>query len=234
VLLVYTDETYWADRYYIVGIVCPDIEAISLAKSLDSVVEEASYEYGGVSKEAELHGHDLVGGKHDWERLKPKLTERIAIYMSAMQAIAEHDVPIVIRGVDRAGLARRYGKSTDPYSVVMTHLLERIDEYAAERGDLALMIADEVAVPESYRQDLRRYQEHGTWGYRARVLTRVVDTLHFAPSSASRLLQAADLVAYMYQKVKRGARDERATRANEAIWAIVAPKIRHMHCWHPD
>jgi hypothetical protein len=216
-----------------VGLVCPDSEAIGLAKSLDSVVEEASYEYGRVSKDAELHGHDLVGGKRDWERLKPQLTERIAVYTDAMRAIGSSNVEILIRGVSRPGLERRYGKGVDPYSVVMTHMLERVDEYASKRDDLALIIADEVAVPDTYRQDLRMYQQRGTWGYRARVLTHIVDTLHFAPSSASRLLQAADLVAYMYQKVQRASGDGRAIRANEAIWAIVAPKVCHIHCWFP-
>lgn len=233
VLLTYTDETCWDERYYLVGLLCPDSEATSLTRALDSVVENASVEYGGVSMTAELHGYDLVAGKRDWARLKTRLTERIAVYKSAAEAIGSHEVSIIVRGVDTGRLARRYGKDTDPYSVVMTHLLERVDEYASGQDELALMIADEVAVPHTYREDLRRYKESGTWGYRARVLTRIVDTLHFAPSSASRLLQGADLIAYMYQKIKRGASDERAASLNEEIWAMVAPRLHHAHCWYP-
>ena len=72
--------------------------------------------------------------------------------------------------------------------MVLQHLLERVDEYVTSVGEYALVIADEVDAQAKHRADLSTYREVGTLGYRHRKLTRIVDTLHFAPSNASRLV----------------------------------------------
>jgi hypothetical protein len=66
-------------------------------------------------------------------------------------------------------------------------------------GEYALVIADEVDGQAKHRADLSSYRDVGTTGYRHRKLTRIVDTLHFAPSRASRLVQAADVITILVQ-----------------------------------
>jgi hypothetical protein len=115
-----------------------------------------------------------------------------------------------------------------PHRLVIGNLLKRIDEYAKGRDELALVIADEVEGQSSYRQDPWTFQRYAARGYRARRVTRVVDTMHFVPSHASRLVQAADLVAFMYRRratVRES--DERARRANEALWLRVESRVYH-------
>jgi hypothetical protein len=68
-------------------------------------------------------------------------------------------------------------------------------------------------------------------GYRSWRIERVVDTLHFAPSSESRLLQAVDLIAFLYHRIattKAGA-DMRQVRANRRLWARIERKVWHHH-----
>jgi hypothetical protein len=114
-------------------------------------------------------------------------------------------------------------------------LVERVDEYAEGIGQNALLIADEVDQQDSYRRDLWRYQRSATWGYRSRQITRVVDTLHFAPSSSSRLVQAADLVAFLARRIATHTEtDSRSKQAYAAMWARIAPKIWHQGCWWPE
>jgi hypothetical protein len=235
VLLTYVDESYTKERYFIAALLVPDTQASSLARALDRIVEEACYTYGQIDSRAELHGYDLVSGKGDWLRLAPQIRVRIGIYNKALQAIADHDVSVIIRSVDIPRLDRRYASGHDhPHSIVLTHLLERIDECAGAKGELALVIADEVNDQDDYRRDLWDYQRSGTWGYRSSKLTRIVDTIHFAPSRASRLVQAADLIAYMARRIRTHVEtDERAKRANTALWARLQPKIYHEWCWYP-
>jgi len=58
--------------------------------------------------------------------------------------------------------------------------------------------------------------------------------MHIAPSHASRLLQAAHMIVYLHYRMSaRQDRDERAVRANQAIWDRVVPKIHMVHCWWP-
>ncbi|MBO3745989.1 DUF3800 domain-containing protein [Streptosporangiaceae bacterium NEAU-GS5] len=61
----------------------------------------------------------------------------------------------------------------------------------------------------------------------------MVDTIHFAPSSASRLLQAADLVAFLHQRCQRKERDPHAQQANEDLWVRISGKVYHEMCWFP-
>lgn len=235
-LLTYLDESYTKERYFIAGLLVPDAEARSLTIALDKIVEDTSWDHGGVHLTAELHGYDLVAGKGDWERLAPKVRVRIGVYNKALQAIADHDVKIIIRSVDIVGLDVRHPNGHDhPHGIVMTHLVERVDEYAASVGAYALLIADEVDGQVGYRRDLWNYQRSATWGWRSRKITRVVDTLHFAPSTASRLVQAADLIAYLARRVGAHVEtDPRAKQANAALWARLEPKIIHNGCWWPQ
>lgn len=234
VLLTYVDESYTKDRYLIAALAVPEREANSLTSALDEVVRNASLDFGYVHAAAELHGYDLVAGKGDWTRLAFKIRARIAVYNRALQAIADHDVGILIRSVDIVGLNQRYTAPDHPHSITLTHLIERVDEYAARREELTLIIADEVDGQDNYRRDLWRYQRSSTWGYRARRISQVVDTIHFAPSTSSRLLQAADLIAYLARRrATHVESDARAQKANSTLWARIEPCIVHQHCWYP-
>ena len=235
-LLTYLDESYTTARYLIAGLLVPDTEARSLTSALDNVVEEASYEHGRIAATAELHGYEIVSATGAWKRLEPDVPARIAIYNAALQVIADHDVMIIIRSVDIIGLDKRHPDGHDhPHSVVLTHLIERVDEYAVSVDQNALLIADEVDGQDSYRRDLWEYQRSATWGYRSRQITRVIDTLHFAPSSSSRLVQAADLIAFLARRIATHTEtDQRAKQAYAAMWGRVTPKVWHEGCWWPQ
>jgi hypothetical protein len=99
-----------------------------------------------------------------------------------------------------------------------------------------LIIADEIAQDDQRqcRDDLRFYRQSGTNGYRRRRLTQIIDTLHFAPSRASRLVQAADMVAFLARRILcKEDNDPRAIAANERLWASVEPRVTHCWCWKP-
>jgi hypothetical protein len=122
-----------------------------------------------------------------------------------------------------------------PHSVVLQHLLERVDECVTGAGEYALVIADEVDGQAKHRADLMSYQDVGTAGYRHRKLTRIVDTLHFAPSDASRLVQAADVITFLYRRVyTHSETDERSRKAKVAMWKRLEPRVYHELCWFPS
>ena len=219
---------------FLAALLVPENEANSLTAALNGVVIDAAMDHGKVRSSAELHGYDIVSSKHDWAGLEKEIRVRIGVYNKAMQAIADHDVKVIVRSVDIVGLKDRYLHPDHPHSVTLTHLIERVDEYAASVNELAIMIADEVAGQDGYRRDLWQYQQSGTKGYRRRQITRVVDTIHFAPSTSSRLVQAADLIAYMAKRMATSTTtDPKARRANEALWARIEPRVWHNGCWWP-
>lgn len=240
VLLTYVDESYCKTCYYVVALICPEDEAHPLTAALNDVMAGAALSYTGrISPEAELHGHDIFQGKRDWADMKELVRARIGIYDKALQAIADRDVSVIIRGVMSERLMARYGeRAYHPHTVALTQLLERVDLFAEERDQLALVIADEPGQADQqpeYRADLRTFQDVGTWGYRSRRIERVVDTLHFAPSSESRLLQAVDLIAFLYHRIAttKSGTDMRQVRANRKLWARIDQKVWHRYLWRP-
>lgn len=233
-LLAYVDESYTASHYWIAALVCPQIDVVPLTNALDAVVAKAANTYRDISPRAELHGHRLFHGSDDWALLKPMVRARIGVYNDAFSAIGASGANIIIRGVDRLRLEHRYIYPNHPHAVVLEHLLERIDEHAAAKAELVLVIADEIDQADQYRRALWHSQKFATGGYRARQLSRIVDTLHFAPSKSSRLVQAADLIAFMHNRIFSGAdRDDRAVRANAALWSRIVGNVTHSWCWDP-
>jgi len=231
VLLTYVDESFTDSWYWIGALLVPDQVAIALTAALDTVMADAAKVHA-VPADAELHGYDMFHGRLVWRDVPPRV--RIAIYNAAMKAVGAHDVTIILRGVDRTGLAKRYTSPKPAHDIVLSHLLERVDAYAAKEQQLALVIADEVDNPARHRADLTRYRTDGTGGYRSRQITRIVDTLHFAPSHSSRLVQAVDLVTFLHRRLTTVTEsDRRAAAANERMWSWVQPRVYHTWCWNP-
>ena len=232
--LAYVDESKTSRAYFITALVVSDTDSIALGRALDEVVEWAQDTYGRVSERAELHAMDLVGGQGDWARWRESsfIPARVSVYERAAAAIADFDVRVYIRGADIATHQQRYSVGTDIHGTVLPWVLERVQNDAAARDDLALVIADEHQLRERYRSAMREYQRWGTSGWKPAVLDRIADTLHFAPSHASRLLQAADLVSYAHSQTKRTHPDSRAEAANNRIWATLEPVIKEATCWN--
>ena len=185
-----------------------------------------------VDPASELHGYELFQGERWWKGVPPRA--RIAVYGKALDSIAEHSTALVLRGVHSAGLPLRYAYPDPPHTVVLSHLLERVHEFVAQQKEQVLVIADEVGEQARHRADLDIYRRKGTPGYRGKKLTTIVDTLHFAPSHASRLLQAVDLVTFLYRRVyDHTEANERSARANAALWSKLESKIVHEGCFLP-
>ncbi|MFF8915623.1 DUF3800 domain-containing protein [Streptomyces sp. NPDC015032] len=238
-LLTYVDESYDRDHYWMVALVVAEKHLRPLHKALDSVVAKAADHYP-VDRHAELHGHALVQARDDWTRMGNKghnmVRARIGVYADAMKAIGAHDVQVIIRGLDlKAAGARRTDDCPPPHETVLRHLLEQICAHVQVRDELALVIADEIDGANDHRRHFRDYQQAGTGESVSNTLPCLVDTIHFAPSEASRLLQAADLIAYLHRRLASGQdRDPRARRTNEKLWSYVAPRVAHQHCWIPE
>lgn len=61
-----------------------------------------------------------------------------------IEAVASQNARIILRAMDVAGQQARYNRPDPPHTVVLQHLLERVDECMTGLGEYALVIADEV------------------------------------------------------------------------------------------
>lgn len=223
VQLAYLDEADGANgAFYITAVVLPDHQSIAMGDALQLVVTRAAQTYGGVNPEAELHAVELIGGKRTWQRYRDLIPVRYTIFEAAIDEIVRFDARVYIRGASRKVFSERYSAGTDIHQTVLPWVLERVQADAVERSDIALAIADDHQYRERYRKAMRDFQQFGTFGWRHQRLDRLADTLHFAPSSASRLLQAADLVSYAHIQTLRQHKHEVA----RAFWLRVWGKLQ--------
>ena len=230
-LLTYVDESYTRDRFYLAAVMCDGAAAAALTNALGDIAEKAAGIHG-LEAASELHGYEIFHGTKTWTGVPPR--QRIGIYDDVCKAVGEHATAVILRGVNLAGLRSRYKDPASPHTIVLQHLLERVDAYATLVGKHALVIADEVEDPARHRADLIHYRRFRTPGYRSRRITRIVDTVYFIQSHASRLVQAADMVAFLHHRRCAGIEsDARAARANDRLWARISPKVVHEHCWEP-
>lgn len=220
------------------AVACPSDCVIPLSVALDEVVAAAVRDFPLEDENAELHGYELFQGKGHWAPLAGRLRARIRVYRDALAVFESFpEVQIFIRGIDRERQRQRYSKVVHPHVVVLGHLLERLDEHGEGRQAPILVVADEIADAKEHKTHqghLWHYQRASTSGYRARKLNWIADTIHFAPSNFSRLLQLADLVAYLNFRVHSGRdKDPRAIETNEMLCSLYMPRVRHRLCWCP-
>jgi len=231
-LLAYVDESYTDNWFTMAALLVGGPPSVALQEELDRVAKAAAAAYG-LSPEVELHGHEIFHAKGAWSDVPPRA--RVGVFDDVIEAVAAQDVRVIARGLDIVGQQARYSQPDPPHTVVLQHLLERVDEYVTSVGEYALVIADEVDAQAKHRADLSTYREVGTLGYRHRKLTRIVDTLHFAPSNASRLVQAVDVIAFLYRRVFTCEEtDERSRKAKLAMWGRLVPRVQHELCWFPS
>jgi hypothetical protein len=236
VRLAYIDETNRGGFYFVAAVVISDACAQPLDEALRRVLANAINQTKNSA--TELHGHPMFHGDGDWAGVPPGL--RINLYKQAMRAVGEHDVKIFISGVEEAGLKKRYGdEAWHPHDVALRYLLERINDFAKNCGEPALVIADDVAQDDRlrHRKSLATIRTEGTGGKSSSPLPQIIDTIHFAPSHHSLFLQAVDMVAFLHQRRFHAAKgstvEPREVIVNEKIWAALAPRVGEIWVWYP-
>ena len=230
-LLAYVDESYTVDYFYLGAIVVDGAAARRIEDGLNQIMRDYRGEFG-LAASTELHGHPLFQGRNEWGSVPTRV--RINVYERAMEVVGASGARVILRGMNVRRQRERYVSPVPPHEVVLAHLLERVDTYARGEGAHALVLADEVHTQERHRTNFRNFRVGGTPGYRSSTLPGLLDTIHFAPSHHSRLLQAADLVTFMHRRrCTHTEPDARAQAANDRIWAPIVQAIEHELCWEP-
>jgi len=186
----------------------------------------------------EFHGPDLYAGRGYFEGRSPD--ERIAIYDDVLQCIERAGAEIVIRGVHKPRLKRRYPDPYHPHDIALMFTIESVERLARECGCRILLVADEAREIESTAlRDLASYQEFGTsWGWNTEQIDHVIDTIHFVSSETNPAIQLADCAAFIaarMRKIESGiVAEDRASKAVERLWTErIEPFVWENAIWYP-
>ncbi|MFB2555310.1 hypothetical protein [Herbiconiux liangxiaofengii] len=140
-----------------------------------SGVRAATSRRHGIPPDAELHGHELMGGSGEWKALRGKHREAAGVYAASLKVARAAGVAYIFRGLDLNRLNARYSYPGQPHGIVFGHLLERIDQFAerTNQDEPVIVVADEIATQDVHKRQFESYQSVGTPGYRSSQLSRI-------------------------------------------------------------
>lgn len=237
VLQAFLDESYNADFFSIGAAIAEADDWDAVEDGFHQIIKQAVKDYG-ISHDAELHGHELMGGSNGWEPLRGKHREIADIYATALRILIDHHVVFIFRGIDVLRLRRRYKYPDPPHKIVLGHILERIDDYGKTQGagpNSMIAACDEVGTQIEHQADFLSAKLLGTPGYRSSKLERISAPLNFLSSQPVPEIQAADLAVYLYRRRATIPHENHpaAQRTRNRLWEIIAPHIFHEGIWCP-
>jgi hypothetical protein len=154
----------------------------------------------GYLKIREFHAKSMVDSQGDWSFLETR-EAAFEIFREVVEVIMKYVEFTWSSLASKQKLKHRYRTPHQPRLVALRHLAQGAEEKAIRGNFHYIMIVDHH---ENHKDDVRNffeYKRHGTPGtYRHTKLARMVDVPLFRNSEDSFLIQAADLVAYLYQK----------------------------------
>jgi len=237
VLLCYVDESNHEDFHGFAAVLADEHATKNLTRNLNKIMRQASVDYG-IPPTTEFHAHPMFHGKEAWSTIGVRA--RVGLFFKVVNAIMAEDIVVLLRSVSAHRLAARqnaqnYPVRFPPEQVCFQHILQRADRVAGDKRTHALIIADNRSDRERHRERFATYQTRGTPGvYMHTTLDRLLDTVHFAPSHQSRMLQAADMLAFIYRRHQTVAEsDPRAVVAMQKLWNLIVcdQKCRDPGSW---
>lgn len=226
-LYAFVDESERDDTYYFLGaVVVTSEQAEAVRSALDALVAKHAAVFpslGGV----ELHGSTMMRAADAPWRSVP-LRVRFRIFEEALEVVRDSGARVFIEGVDiRRQITRGYPDPIPARELAFSHLFERINDCCHTDEPQIRVVADQHHTAEISRSNFNRYRAAGTYGYRSSRLPHVHPQIDFIGSHTDRMLQAADLVTYVYNRVMTvHESDMRAHRRKHAIWQIIDEAAR--------
>ncbi|QNN54601.1 DUF3800 domain-containing protein [Nocardioides mesophilus] len=225
VLLCYVDESNHGDFHGFAALLADEHATKALTDDLNRIMSQASVDFG-IPRTTEFHAHPMFHGKDEWSNVGARA--RVGLFFKVVNAITSADVTMILRSVDNRLLKARQARENyrvhfPAEQVCFQHILQRANRVAKRQDTYALMIADNRSDRERHRERFATYQTSGTPGvYMHTTLERLLDTVHFAPSHQSRMLQAADMLAFIYRRrMTVFEQDIRSEQAMAKLWGRI-------------
>lgn len=212
-------------HYFLGGLVCTPAQATYITFQIEAMMREFHEAFPGLDPVAELHGYEIMNRKKAWKRVPLRMG--IAIFTRTMEIVSESGACFHVEGIHRERHANmHYKEPFPPREIAFTYLLEKINTCARTKATRVQVVADEHHTHATSQSNFERYQHYGTWGYRRSRLQNINRPMAFIDSRTSRVLQAADLATYLYNRQRTMQEtDERATVAKTRMRDALHPAI---------
>ncbi|MAU97443.1 MAG: hypothetical protein CMP81_16410 [Fulvimarina sp.] len=204
-------------RYIVGGIVV----AMSNIPKIEAQLTELSQEVFGTSDlttDTEFHSTFIYSRKGAFKQMEPN--QRLYIFERMGRILSDGDA---IRKVYACINTDKLFPGTNAAEHAFMHFVERVDKVIGKDGT-AILIGDlDDQQAKNMVSEFSRYRTHGTNSKYGKLITRIVDSVHFCRSHHSRMIQLADAYVFSVSNTYTGrtgwfANEYRKAMARADLW----------------
>lgn len=171
-------------------------------RKIEDAVRALGHKHFGVLSERtdfEFHGYEIQKGKGYFRQ--KNIEERIQIISELIDILLLNEVRVGFVAINKL----KSRASLHPHQLAFLFLVERIEDLLVSEDAMGLLIADEnQEMEQRLIEDLELFKTENTkFGWRPTQINRIVDSVHFVRSKNNRLIQLADIVAYVLLRGQR-------------------------------
>jgi hypothetical protein len=196
--LFYYDEVKYhppiQQSYWLGGVFC-HCDNVTTIEAKVNAISDSAFGSSLLNRKTEFHGVEICGGKGNFKKVA--LDRRLEILTQLLAVIAGEEV---FRGYVKINPANITHSTVPPDEIAFMYLVEQVDAKFQKLGTVGMLFGDydEPQVGPSVAS-LSEFRLGGTKWSRKREITNIIDTVHFAKSHHSRLIQLADTYLYCLQ-----------------------------------
>ena len=196
--LLYYDEVKYdppTQKSFWLGGICAEHTSIPEIEEAVNAISRSVFGSGVLSKETEFHGIEICRGKGNCKSFD--VEQRLEILRELLAIIAREDVFRIRVQINPAYITH----SPDaPDEIAFMYFVEQANSLFKEKNSLGMLFGDydEPTIGRSVA-NLSSFRRGGTRWARAKEIGNIIDTVHFAKSHHSRMIQLADIFLYCYQ-----------------------------------
>lgn len=222
----YIDESERDNTHYFLGgIVASEAQVEKITADMNALILEFGKIFPQLRLETEFHGSEIMNPSKgsDWQGIP--LRVKFAIFRRVFTSVKSADARVFVEGIHHAALFESANIKLSPRERAFSHLLERINAYGFPDNPVHI-VADDHHSAETSRSNFSRYRVTGTYGYKPNKLQNIYEELAFVDSKTNRVLQAADMATYIFnRKVTVQESNPKAVKEKEKLWEIFGHSI---------
>jgi len=213
-------------------------ELKSLERKFHSIMTQLEDAFPNqISRNLELHAGEIFNGKGPWRKAFEGNRQRYEVLNRFSEVLAGLNLRILVQGIDVEKQVIKYSLPTDPRYLSLRFLIEKLDKELHSSADFSMLICDSGASNQEIqhiRDLLIEMQMNGTGGLYPRLITQIVDTVHFSDSKRSRGIQAVDLISFLRHRVELQRANLVKRDSNiDQLWQVLESKVVYDRIWVP-
>lgn len=198
--LVYYDEVKYESQkqpaHWFGGVAIHTDRVAEIEQELNALAEDV---FGSslLATQTEFHAKDIFHGKKNFKGVP--FEERLEVLEKLVAISAGEYVSAIYSRVDVDKVAF-ISNTTEIEELTFMYFVEKVDQFLKMKNSYGMLIGDfdEPNIGPSVA-NLSKFRSEGTKFSYGREITQLIDTVHFAKSHHSRLIQLADIDLYCRQ-----------------------------------